>query len=157
MLLRDVMLFRSQIAVDLDDLHAVQKRSRDRLRRVGRRDEHHAAHIHRDLDIMIDKSAVLRAVQYLEKRRRRIALVVASELVHLIEKHQRVGCSRLDHSLDDASRKGCDIGSAVSADLRLIAHAAEADADILAVHGLRDALRDRGLAGSGRSYKAKDR
>ena len=45
----------------------------------------------------------------------------------------------------------------MAADLRFVVHAAEADADELAVHGARDRLTERGLADAGRPDKAEDR
>ena len=45
----------------------------------------------------------------------------------------------------------------MSADLRLVAHAAEGDADELAVEGAGDGAAERGLADAGRSDEAEDR
>ena len=43
------------------------------------------------------------------------------------------------------------------ADLGFVAHAAERDADELALHGARDRLAERGLADAGRADEAQDR
>ena len=45
----------------------------------------------------------------------------------------------------------------MSADLRLVAHAAERDADELAVERAGDGAAERGLADAGRSDEAEDR
>ena len=45
----------------------------------------------------------------------------------------------------------------MTADLRLVAHAAQADADIFASHRLRNRAGDRSFTGSRRSHQAKDR
>ena len=50
-----------------------------------------------------------------------------------------------------------DVGAAMAADLRLVAHAAERHADELAVGRLGDRLAERGLAHAGRADEAQDR
>ncbi len=45
----------------------------------------------------------------------------------------------------------------MAADLRLVVHAAEADAHELAAHGAGDRLAERGLADAGRPDEAQDR
>ena len=51
---------------------------------------------------------------------------------------------------DDASGQRADVGAPVPADLGLVAHAAEGDADELAAERARDRLAERGLADAGR-------
>src|SRR6185436_9354516 len=55
------------------------------------------------------------------------------------------------------SGQGADVGPPVTADLRLVAHAAERHAHELASGGAGDRLADRGLPGSGRSHEDEDR
>src|SRR5690606_10345033 len=50
-----------------------------------------------------------------------------------------------------------DVGPPMPADLGLVAHAAEADADEIATGGARDRLAERGLADAGRAHEAEDR
>ena len=50
-----------------------------------------------------------------------------------------------------------DVGAAVAADLGLVAHAAERDADELAAERARDRAAERGLADAGRADEAEDR
>src|SRR5262249_23309760 len=50
-----------------------------------------------------------------------------------------------------------DVGAAVSADLGLVVHAAEAHTHELALHRPRDRLAERGLADAGRTHEAQDR
>ena len=63
----------------------------------------------------------------------------------------------LADALDDPAGQGGDISAAVAADLGLVVHAAQADADELAAQRLGDALAQRGLAGAGRPGEAEDR
>src|SRR5690606_30739543 len=51
--------------------------------------------------------------------------------------------------LDDVSRHRADIGAAMSADLRLVVHAAKRDSRELAAHRAGDALAKGGLADTG--------
>ncbi len=50
-----------------------------------------------------------------------------------------------------------DVGAAMAADLRLVAHAAERDAHELATERARDRVPERRLAGAGRTDEAQDR
>ena len=51
---------------------------------------------------------------------------------------------------------GADVGAAVAADLGLVAHAAEGDADELAAEGAGDRLAERRLADAGRADEGED-
>src|SRR5207248_4251609 len=55
------------------------------------------------------------------------------------------------------ARHGADVRAAVAAYLGLVAHAAQAQADELAIERARDALPQAGLADAGRSHEAQDR
>ncbi len=58
---------------------------------------------------------------------------------------------------DEPARERADVGTAVTADLGLVAHAAERDTDELAAGRTCDRLTDRGLAGAGRADQREDR
>src|SRR5205823_2431155 len=95
--------------------------------------------------------------EHLEERRGGIALESDADLVDLVEHENRIHRVRLLQRLDDASGNRADVGPAMAADLRLVAHAAERDADELAVHRARDRLAERRLADAGRPDEAEDR
>ena len=63
----------------------------------------------------------------------------------------------LRHRLDDLAGHRADVGAAVTADLRLVAHAAEAHAHELAARRVGHRLAERGLADAGRPDEAEDR
>ena len=86
-----------------------------------------------------------------------IALDAGAHLVDLVEHHHAVPRAGLADRLDDVARQRADIGAAVAADLGLVVHAAEADADECAAHGAGDRLAERGLADAGRPDEAQDR
>ena len=155
-LARDLDLLILGVAGDADDLHAVHQGRRD-VERIRRRDEHHARQIVVDLEIVVVEGVVLLGVEHLEQRRRRIAAEIGAHLVHLVEQEQRVRRLRLPHRLDDLAGHRADIGPAVTADLGLVAHAAERHAHEVAAGRLRDRLAERGLADAGRSDQAQDR
>ena len=110
-----------------------------------------------DLEVVIAERVVLRRVEHLEQRRRRIALEAGADLVDLVEHEHRVHRARLLQRLHDAAGHRADVGAAMAADLRLVAHAAERDAHELAVHRARDRLAERRLADAGRADEAEDR
>ena len=124
---------------------------------VGRGDEQHPREIDVDLEVVIAERVVLRRVEHLEQRRRRIALEAGADLVDLVEHEHRVHRARLLERLDDAAGNRADVGAAVAADLGFVAHAAERDPDELAVHRARDRLAERRLADAGRADEAEDR
>ena len=106
---------------------------------------------------MVAERRVLRRVQHLEQGRGRVAPVGAAHLVDLVQQEEGVGRLGLLHRLDDLARHGADIGPAVTADLGLVAHAAQGDAHELTAGRLGDRLAQRGLADAGRTHQAEDR
>ena len=100
---------------------------------------------------------VLRRVQHLEQRRRRVAAPVGADLVDLVEQDHRVHRAGVAQSPDEASRQRADVRPPVAADLGLVADAAERHAHELAAERTRDRLADRGLAGAGRADERQDR
>ncbi len=154
--LRDLELLGLGVAGERHDLHAVEERARDVLDEVRRRDEEDLREVERHAEVVVGEGIVLRRVEDLEQRRRRIALVGDPELVDLVEEKDGILGARLLHALKDPPRHGADVGPAVSADVGLVARAAERDADVLASHRARDRLGDRGLPDSRRSGKEED-
>ena len=146
MSLGDLHLFLVGVAAQLNDLHAIQQRARDRIRRVGRCNEHHAAEIHRDLQKMIPKAAVLLAVQHLQQCRSRIAPHVAGQLVYLVQHQQRIHGAAVDESVHNAAGHGANVCLAMPPNVRLVPHAAQADAVEFSVHGLGHRDGNGGLA-----------
>ena len=126
-------------------------------RQVGGGDEQHLREVERHVEVVVDEGVVLLGVEHLEQRRRGIAAEVGAELVDLVEHEDRVVRAGVAQALDDAAGQRADVGAAVAADLRLVAHAAERDADELAAHGARDRAAERGLAGARRPDEAQDR
>ena len=155
MLLCDLELFLVGIARELDDLHAVEQRARDGVKRVGRQDEKHIRQVDRDLHEVIAEVVVLLCVEHLQQRRRRVAAVIAAELIDLVEHHDGVHAAGDGQAVDDAAGHGADIRLAVAADLRLVVHAAERDTRELAVRGVGNAHGNARLAGARRADKAQ--
>ena len=154
--LRDLDLVVLQIPRQLDDLHAVLQRKRDRIPDVRGGDEHHARQVVVHIQIVVVERHVLFRVEHFQQRRRRIAAEVHAHLVHFIQQHQRVHHAGAAHGLDDLARHGADVRPPVPADLRLIAHAAERDAHERTSQGTGDGLRQRGLPDAGRPDEAED-
>ena len=98
-------------------------------------DEQHLGQVEGQVDVVVLEGVVLLRVQHLEQGRRRVAAEVRAQLVHLVEHEHRVLALRAAQALDDLAGQGADVGAAVAADLRLVAHAAQADAVELAAHG----------------------
>ena len=154
---RDLHLLFVGVAAEVQDLHAIAKRGRNGIRLVRGRDEHHVREIERQVHVVIAERVVLLRIEDLEKRRRRIAAEVLSELVELVDHEHRVVRPRLLQTLDHAPWHRADVGAAVSTNLRFVAHAAERDAHELSAERSRDRFPERGLADARRPDEAEDR
>ena len=153
----DVHLLLFAVALQRDDLHAVEQRRRHRVEHVGRADEQHLRQIERHVEVVVAERVVLLRVQRLEQRRGRIAAEVAAQLVDLVEHDHRVVGFGAANALDDLARQRADVGAAMTANLRLVVHAAQRDALELAAQRARDRAAQAGFAHARRSDKAEDR
>ena len=153
----DVMLFIFGIGSDLDHLHTVQERPRDRIRVICRSDKEHVRQVDGYLNIMVFEMTVLLGIKDLQQRGSCISLVIAAQLIDLVEHHQRISDSRFAKPCRDPARHRTDVCPAMAADLRLVADSAERQSDILFVQRFGDRAADGCLAGTGRSDKAQDR
>ena len=91
---RDRDLLVLGVAVEADDLQPVEQRPGDRVEHVGGREEQHVGQVEVDLEVVIAERVVLRGVEHLEQRRRRVAAPVGAELVDLVEHDDRVHRAR---------------------------------------------------------------
>ena len=145
------------VSRELNDLHTVEQRFRDCIRRVRRADKQYIRQIIRNIHIMIREAEILLRVEHLEESRSRIAVVVPAQLVDLVQHDDRIRSTGCLHRIHNASGHCTDIGSAVAPDFRLVAYASKRNADILSSKCLCNALPDACLAGSRRSNEQKNR
>ena len=134
-----------------------QQRPRDRLEHVRRRDEHHVGEVEGQVEVVVAEGVVLRRVEDLEHRARRVAAEVGAHLVDLVDHEDRVARAGVAQGADDRAGHRADVGAAMPADLGLVAHAADRDALELAAEGARDRLAEAGLADARRADEAEDR
>src|ERR1700730_3092287 len=78
------------------------------------------------------------------------------ELVHLVQHEHRVAPAGLALVLLSVPGQGADIGASMTADLRLIVHAAETHPPELESKRLGNALSQRSLADAGRPHETQD-
>ena len=129
---RDRDLLVGRVAVEADHLHAVEQRPRDRLGHVAGGDEHDLRQVELDVEVVVAERVVLRRVEHLEQRRRRVAAPVGADLVDLVEHDHRVHRPGVAQARGRAARQRADVGAPVAADLGLVADAAERHAHELA-------------------------
>ena len=153
----DLQLLVLGIAGQLQHLHAIAQRGSNRVEDVGGGDEQHLGEVERHIEIVIAEGIVLLRVEDLQQRRRGVAAEVRAQLVDLVENEDGVLRFGAAQPLDDLAGQGADVGAAVAADLRLVAHAPERDADELAIEGARNRPRQRGLADARRTDAAENR
>ncbi len=113
--------------------------------------------VHLDVEVVIAERVVLRRVQHLEQRRRRVAAPVRAELVDLVQHDHRVHRASVAQRAHQPARQRADVRAPMAADLGLVTHAAQRHAHELPAGGAGDRLADRGLAGSGRADQRQDR
>ena len=106
---------------------------------------------------MVAERVVLRRVEHLEQRSRRVAPVVRTDLVDLVEEHDGVHRAGLADRADDPPGQRADVGAPVPADLGLVAHTTEGDAHERPTERPRDGLTERGLADAGRADEGEHR
>ncbi len=152
---RDLLVDR--VPVEADDLHPVEQGAGDGVGDVGGGDEHDLGQVEFDVEVVIAERVVLRRIEHLEEGVRRVSAPVGADLVDLVEEDHRVHRPGVAQGTDEPARQRADVGAAVAADLRLVAHAAERHADELAVERAGDRLADRGLPGAGRPDQREDR
>ena len=124
-LLGDLELLFLDVAGQLDDLHAVLERPRDRRERVRGGDEQDLRQVVLEVEVVVVEGLVLLGVEHFEQRRRRVAAEVGRHLVDLVEQEHRVARAGLLQALDDLAGQRADVGAPVAADLGLVAHAAQ--------------------------------
>src|ERR1043166_2912283 len=105
---------------------------------------------------MILKGGILRGIEDLQQRSRRVALKTSAKLVDFIQHEDGISTTGLPYSLNNITGEGPDIGTPVPPNVRLIMNPAKTLAHELAVHGPRDAFAKGGLSYSRRTHKAQD-
>ena len=138
----DLHLLRLGVSRNLDDLHTVAQRRRNRVELIRGGNEEHLRKIELYFEVVVLEGCVLLRVEHFEKSRRRITAEVRAELVDLIEHEDGVLCSRLLDPLHNAPRECTDVGATMSTDLRLVVQATEAHAHELAAHRASDRLTE---------------
>ena len=154
---RDCELLVLCVAIEADDLHAVQQRTGDGVGHVRGRDEQHLGQVELDLEVVVAEGVILGRVEDFEERGRGVASPVGAQLVDLVEKEDRVHRSGLLESAGDTTGHGPDVGAAVAADLGLVADAAQRDASELAPERAGHRLAERRLAHARRTHEGEDR
>ena len=105
---------------------------------------------------MVAEGAVLRRVEHLEHRARRVAAHVRAHLVDLVDQQHGVHRLGVAQRADDRAGHRADVGAAVAADLRLVADAADREPRELPPERAGDRLAERGLADARRPDEAED-
>ncbi len=153
----DLHFLFGDVAAQPDGFHAVQQRAGNRIQRVGGAHEQAVAEIEPLVQIVVQEILVLFRVQHFQQCRRRVALEGLAQFVDLIQHDHRVAGAGVLERLGELARHGTDVGAAVAFDLRLVAHAAQAETVELPPQGFTDGLADAGLAHAGRPHQQQNR
>ena len=113
-------LFQS-VAADVDDFHAVPQRGLNGAQVVARGEEHDLAQVVIEVEVVVVEGVVLLWIEDFEQGRGGVSVVVAAELVNLIQHKQRVAGARLLQVLKHAARHRPDVGFSVTADFGFVA------------------------------------
>ena len=87
---------------------------------------------------MIAEGVVLLGIEHFQQGCRGIAAKIGADFVDFVEHENRIVRSGLFDSLNDPAGERAYIGPAMAADFRLIAHAAQGNADEVASETMRD-------------------
>ena len=153
----DVELLVDRVAGELDHLHPVAQRRRDRVEHVRGGDEDDLGEVEVEVEVVVAEGVVLGRVEDLEHRAGRIAAEVGAHLVDLVDHEDGVAGAGVAERADDRARHRADVGAAVAADLRLVADAADRDPLEAAPERAGDRAPEAGLADAGRADEAEDR
>ena len=118
----------------------------------------HVRQVEVELQVVVAERVVLRGVEHLEQRRRGIAAEATGlQLVDLVDEQHGVHRARLGQRAHDATGPRTDVGTPVTTDLGLVAHAADRDAHERTAERARDRLAERRLADTRRADEHEDR
>jgi hypothetical protein len=106
---------------------------------------------------VISETVVLFGVQDFEKSTCRIPPKVSTHFVEFVEHDDRIDRSGEFHGLDNTTRHGAHIGSAVTANLSFIPHPAQGNTGKLSPECPSDTLSDGGLPDARWADEAKYR
>ena len=106
---------------------------------------------------MVPEFHILFPVQHLQKRGGGIALIVAADLVNLVQKHQGIAHAGLTHAFHDTARHGAHVGFPMASDFRLVPDTSQADAHVFLIQSPGHGPGNGCFAGSGRSHQTDDR
>ena len=154
--LADLELLVLGVARELDHVHPVDQRPRDRVELVGRAHEQDLREVERQVEVVVAEGRVLRRVEDLQHRAGRVAAPVGAHLVDLVDHEHRVARLGVAERADDRPGHRADVRAPVAAQLRLVADAADRDAHELAPERGRDRVAERRLADAGRADEAED-
>ena len=144
------------VAVDPDDLEAVEQRPGHGLEDVGGGDEQHVGQVQVDLEVVVPERVVLGGVEHLEQGGGGVAPEVTAQLVDLVEEDDGVHGPRLGDGLDQPAGLGADVGAPVAPDLGLVPHATQGDPHEAPPEGAGHGLAEGGLADAGRPDQGDD-
>src|SRR5215813_13902155 len=105
---------------------------------------------------MVLKGRVLSGVKDLQQRGGWVAVKTRAELIDFIEHEDRIAAARLSDPLNNIARKCADIGTPMTANIRLIMDSTQTLAHELAIHRPSDALPERSLAYSRGTHQAQN-
>jgi hypothetical protein len=113
--------------------------------------------VDRDVEVVVAEGRVLLGVEHLEHRAGGVAAKVGAHLVDLVDHQDRVVRAGVAQRAHDRARHRADVGAAVPADLRLVAHAADRHPLELALHRRGDRAPERRLPHPRRAHEHDDR
>ncbi len=127
------------------------------MQHIRRRHKQHLRQVVFHIEIVVLERIILLRIQHLQQRRRRVAAEVRGHLVDLIQHDHRVLRPGLLHRLNNLSRQRSNVRPAMSANLRLIAHATQRQPHKLSPRRLRNRHPQRRLTYARRSNEAQNR
>jgi hypothetical protein len=131
-LVRDDSLLFGDVSANLEDLHAIEEGSGDGFEVVGGADEEDSREVDRDVQtalvqsalegrmrcgrysLMIEEAVVLLGIEHLQESTSGVAIDTSTDLVHLVDEHERILGANALECLDDLARQRTVVNGIVS-------------------------------------------
>ena len=147
------------VAFQLDYLKTIQKRCWNQIPHVPRRNKENPRQVEGHLNILVHEHVILRRVEHLQQRRRRVAPLAlgVTQFVDLVEHKHRVPRLDVPELPYDPPRLCAGPRAVVPPKVRLVGHSAARDPRELQTKRIRNRLGQRRLAHPGRADEAENR
>ena len=149
--------FLCDISAYLNQFHSVEQGRRDGSQIIGGSNEHDFGQIIIHIQIVVMECIVLFRVQNFQHSRRRIATMIATQLVDFIQYNNRIGRFSLHQALDNSSWHSTDVCLTMTTDFGFIMDTSQRHSHIFTLKSCSNRSTKRSLTHTRRAIQTNDR